>query len=100
MLAEMAADTAAARALTRHAAWMADREANVAKEASMAKLFASEALARVADKAVQVHGGMGYMKEMAVERFYRDARITRIYEGSSEIQKLIIARALVETERA
>ena len=99
MLAEMAADSAAERALTRHAAWMADREANVAKEASMAKLFASEALARVADKAVQVHGGMGYMKEMAVERFYRDARITRIYEGSSEIQKLIIARALVESDR-
>ena len=96
MIAEMAADTAAARALTRHAAWMADREANVAKEASMAKLFASEALARVADKAVQIHGGMGYMKEMAVERFYRDARITRIYEGSSEIQKLIIARAVIE----
>ena len=62
-------------------------------------IFASEAMARVADKAVQVHGGMGYMKEMAVERFYRDARITRIYEGSSEIQKLIIARALVESDR-
>jgi acyl-CoA dehydrogenase len=96
MLAEMAADTAAARALTWQAAWSADQGANVAMEASMAKLFASEALARVADKALQIHGGMGYMKEMAVERFYRDARITRIYEGSSEIQKLIIARRLID----
>lgn len=96
MLAEMAADTAAARALTWHAAWLGEQGKNVAREASLAKLFASEALARVADRAVQIHGGMGYMKEMAVERFYRDARITRIYEGSSEIQKLIIARSLIE----
>ncbi|GAC1347465.1 MAG: acyl-CoA dehydrogenase family protein [Myxococcales bacterium] len=96
MVAEMATDTAAARALTRQVAWMADQGQNIVKEAAMAKLFASEALARVADKAVQVFGGMGYMREMEVERHYRDARITRIYEGSSEIQKLIIARRLVE----
>lgn len=96
MVAEMATDTAAARALTRQVAWMADQGQNIVKEAAMAKLFASEALARVADKAVQVYGGMGYMREMEVERHYRDARITRIYEGSSEIQKLIIARRLIE----
>jgi acyl-CoA dehydrogenase len=96
MLAEMAADTAAARAITLQAAWMADQGMSVVKEAPIAKLFASEALARVADKALQIHGGMGYMKEMAVERFYRDARVARIYEGSSEIQKLIIARRLIE----
>ena len=96
MIAEMAADTAAARALTWHAAWLADQGANIVKEAAMAKLFASEALGRVADKALQIHGGMGYMKEMAVERIYRDARVARIYEGSSEIQKLIIARRVIE----
>lgn len=90
-LAEMATDISASRALVYQTASMADRGLNVQKEAAMAKLFASEAFARVADKAVQIHGGMGYMKEVAVERLYRDARITRIYEGTSEIQKLIIA---------
>jgi acyl-CoA dehydrogenase len=95
-LAEMATDIFASRAMTRQVAWMSDQGENVIKEAAMAKLFVSEAFARVVDKAVQVHGGMGYMKEMAVERFYRDARITRIYEGTSEIQKLIVARRVVD----
>ena len=95
-LAEMATEIFASRAMTRQVAWMSDQGQNIIKEAAMAKLYASEAFARVVDKAVQVHGGMGYMKEMAVERFYRDARITRIYEGTSEIQKLIVARRLVD----
>lgn len=90
-LAEMATDIATTRALTYQVAWMSDQGMNVMKEAAIVKLHATEAFARVVDKAVQIHGGMGYMQEMAVERFYRDARITRIYEGTSEIQKLIIA---------
>ncbi|MHB8916764.1 MAG: acyl-CoA dehydrogenase family protein [Desulfocucumaceae bacterium] len=99
MLAEMATDTEAARALTYRVAWMVDQGLPVLKEGPMVKMFASEALARVADKAVQVHGGMGYMKEFPVERFYRDARITRLYEGTNEIQRMVIAgRILKEFE--
>ena len=63
--------------------------------AAMAKLFATEMLGRVADAAVQIHGGMGYMRELWIERAYRDARITRIYEGTSEIQRMVIAGALL-----
>lgn len=96
MLAEMATETEAARALTYRVAWMVDQGMKVHKEGSMIKLFASEAFNRVVDKAVQIHGGMGYMKEYPVERFYRDARITRIYEGTNEIQRLIIANNLLK----
>jgi alkylation response protein AidB-like acyl-CoA dehydrogenase len=64
--------------------------------ASMAKLFASETAMRVATDAVQVHGGYGYMKEYPVERFFRDAKITQIYEGTSQIQRLVIGRSLLE----
>ncbi|PJN88972.1 acyl-CoA dehydrogenase family protein [Bacillus sp. mrc49] len=92
MLADMATETEAARALTIMAAQKIDEGKKVIKEASMAKLFASDVFNRVADKAVQIHGGMGYMAEYPVERFYRDARITKIYEGTNEIQRLIIAR--------
>ncbi|MEW6661780.1 MAG: acyl-CoA dehydrogenase family protein [Bacillota bacterium] len=91
MLADMATETAAAKALTYQVAWMVDSGMPVIKESAMVKLFASEVLNRVADKAVQIHGGMGYMKDYPVERFYRDARITRIYEGTNEIQRLIVA---------
>jgi len=64
----------------------------------MVKLFCSEMAGRVADKAVQIHGGMGYMREVPVERFYRDLRLTRIFEGTSEIQRLIIARELLKED--
>ncbi|CAH0264188.1 acyl-CoA dehydrogenase family protein [Peribacillus simplex] len=96
MLADMATETEAARALTMMAAEKIDEGKKVIKEASMAKLFASDVFNRVADKAVQIHGGMGYMAEYPVERFYRDARITKIYEGTNEIQRLIIARNVLE----
>jgi acyl-CoA dehydrogenase len=92
MLADMATETEAARTLTMMAAQKIDEGKKVIKEASMAKLFASEVFNRVADKAVQIHGGMGYVSDYPIERFYRDARITKIYEGTNEIQRLIIAR--------
>ncbi|BAC12644.1 acyl-CoA dehydrogenase [Oceanobacillus iheyensis HTE831] len=94
MLAEMAVEIEALRALTYKVAWMVDNGENVIKEAAMLKLYGSEVYNRVADKAVQVHGGIGYISDFPVERYYRDARITRIYEGTSEIQKNIIAGQL------
>jgi acyl-CoA dehydrogenase len=96
MLAEMATETEAARALTYRAAKLIDSGKKAIKEASMAKLFATEVFNRVADKAVQIHGGMGYIAEYSVERFYRDARITKIYEGTNEIQKIIISQRVLE----
>lgn len=93
-LAEMALETEALRSLTYRVAWMVDQNMNVIKEAAMVKLLGSETYNRVADKAVQIHGGIGYISEYPIERFYRDARITRIYEGTSEIQKNIIADQL------
>ena len=96
MLADMATETEAARTLTMMAAQMVDDGKKVIKEASMAKLFASDVFNKVADKALQIHGGIGYIGEYAVERFYRDARITKIYEGTNEIQRLIIARRVLE----
>jgi butyryl-CoA dehydrogenase len=91
MLADMATEIDAARLLARRAAWKQDSGARFTMEASIAKLFASEMATRVAHKAIQVHGGYGYSREYPVERAYRDARITEIYEGTSEIQRLIIA---------
>jgi acyl-CoA dehydrogenase len=96
-LADSAVDAAAARLLTREAAWLADTGADpkiVHAKASLAKLFASEAAFRCADRVVQVFGGRGYMREFAAERFFRELRVDRIWEGTSEIQRLIIARAL------
>ena len=90
-LAEMAMDIETLRAFTYRVAWMVDQDMNVIKEAAMAKLLGSEIYNRIADKAVQIHGGIGYMKDFPIERYYRDARITKIYEGTSEIQKNIIA---------
>jgi butyryl-CoA dehydrogenase len=91
MLADMATEIDAARLLVRRAAWKQDSGARFSMEASIAKLFASEMATRVAHKAIQIHGGYGYSQEYPVERAYRDARITEIYEGTSEIQRLVIA---------
>ncbi|MDM5338558.1 acyl-CoA dehydrogenase family protein [Fictibacillus enclensis] len=94
MIAEIAVDVESLRSFTYRVAWMVDQGMKVIKEAAMLKLFGSEAYNRVADKAVQVHGGIGYISDYPIERFFRDARITRIYEGTSEIQKNIIAGQL------
>ncbi len=96
-LADSAADASAARSLTRETAWLVDRGADpkvIHAKASLAKLFASEAAFRCADRVVQVFGGRGYMREFAAERFFRELRVDRIWEGTSEIQRLVIARAL------
>ena len=93
-LADMATRVEAARLLTHRAAWLKDRGSRVTMEASMAKLYASEAAAFVTDAALQLHGAYGYSRHYPVERYYRDARVTRIYEGTSEIQRIVIARQL------
>ena len=95
MLADMATEIDAARLLTYRAAWLQQQDKNVTREAAMAKLFASEASNRAAYKALQIFGGYGYIKDFVVERFFRDARVTTLYEGTSEIQRLIIARQLL-----
>jgi butyryl-CoA dehydrogenase len=95
MLADMATGIEAARLLTLRAAWIKDSGQAYGTEAAMAKLFASETAMRVATDAVQVHGGYGFIKEYQVERHFRDAKITQIYEGTSQIQKLVIARHLL-----
>ncbi len=96
MIADMQTDVAAARGLVHYAAWLRDHQPPAAGAfASRAKLFASEMCNRVAYKAVQVHGSMGYSRESDVERMYRDARVITIYEGTSEIQRLVIARSLL-----
>jgi acyl-CoA dehydrogenase len=92
MIADSKAECLAARALTLETARLRDSGADTTLEASSAKLFASEMVGRVADRTVQIYGGAGYMAEYGVERLYRDVRLFRIYEGSSEIQKLVIAR--------
>ena len=94
-IAQMATDLDAARLLVHRAAARYDRGEPYALEASKAKLFASSAARRHAAEAVQIHGGYGYTTEFPVERYYRDAKITEIYEGTSEIQHIIIARSLL-----
>jgi len=96
MIAEMASQVEAARLMVYRAAELKDRGLAFTKESAMCKLFASEAACRVTDAAVQIHGGYGYSKAYAVERYYRDARVTRIYEGTSEIHKLVIARSVLQ----
>ena len=91
MIANMATDLSAARLLTYHAAWLKDQKQPFSKEASMAKLFAAEAAMRHTIKAVQIQGGYGYIKGAKVERLMRDAKITEIYEGTSEAQRMVIS---------
>jgi len=91
MIADMATDLAAARFLTYNAAWLKDQKQPFSKEAAMAKLYASEAAMRHTIKAVQIHGGYGYCKGAKVERLMRDAKITEIYEGTSEAQRMVIS---------
>ncbi len=95
MLADMAVGLEAARILTWRAAWLKDEGRPFGAEASMAKLFAAEAAMKITTDAIQVHGGYGFIKEYPVERHFRDAKITQIYEGTSQIQKLVIARHLL-----
>jgi alkylation response protein AidB-like acyl-CoA dehydrogenase len=98
MLADMQTSINAARLLTLHAARMRSAGLPCLSEACQAKLYASEMAERVCSKAVQIHGGYGYLEDYNVERYYRDARITQIYEGTSEIQRLVIARTLTPQE--
>jgi butyryl-CoA dehydrogenase len=98
-IADMATEIEAARQLMLSAAAMKDRDENYTAQASMAKLFASEMVNRVTAQAVQMHGGYGYIKEYPVERFYRDARVFTIYEGTSEIQRLVIANHILQDKR-
>lgn len=99
MVADMATEIEAARQLTLSAAVMKDREENYTLQASMAKLFASEMVNRVTAKAVQLHGGYGFIREYPVERFYRDARVFTIYEGTSEIQRVVISNHIFRDKR-
>ncbi|WP_151082827.1 acyl-CoA dehydrogenase family protein [Nocardioides cynanchi] len=94
-LADMATELEAAGLLTMRAAWKLDRGTMTDQDAAMAKVFASEALGRITDAALQIHGGMGLMTELPIERFWRDARVERIWDGTSEIQRHIISRALL-----
>ncbi|HEY8582532.1 MAG TPA: acyl-CoA dehydrogenase family protein, partial [Capillimicrobium sp.] len=94
MLAEMRVKTDAARLLVLRAGWLKDRGEPNTTETSIAKLFATEAAVWCANEAIQVHGGAGYVDDHPVERWFRDVRVTTLYEGTSQIQKLIIGRAL------
>ena len=96
-LADMATEIDAARLLTLRAAWLKDSGASVNKESAMAKLYASESAVRAANEALQIHGGYGFIKDYPVEKFYRDVKLCTIGEGTSEIQKLVIARQLLKS---
>jgi alkylation response protein AidB-like acyl-CoA dehydrogenase len=99
-LADMATEIDASRLLLLRACWLKENGRRFTREASMAKLYASEMANRVCGDALQIHGGYGYVKEFDVERFYREARVTTIYEGTSEVQRIVIAREhLANSER-
>ena len=95
-LADMATKVEAARLLVLKAAWLKDQGLNYDKESAMAKLYASEVAMEATVEAVQIHGGYGFVKEYHVERLMRDAKITQIYEGTSEIQRIVISRAILD----
>jgi acyl-CoA dehydrogenase len=95
MLAEMATELYAARQMAYHAAWKCDQGDPIIQESSMCKLYSTEMVNKVADHAVQIHGGMGWMRELDIEGYYRLVRMLRIVEGTSEVQKMIIARTLL-----
>jgi alkylation response protein AidB-like acyl-CoA dehydrogenase len=97
MIADSATEIDAARLLTFRAAHLRDRGENINQAAAMAKLYASETAVRVTDKAIQIHGGYGYIKDYPVEKFHRDAKLTTLGEGTSEIQRLVIARRLLDS---
>jgi alkylation response protein AidB-like acyl-CoA dehydrogenase len=99
-LADMATEIELARNLLYKACWLCDEDRRFSKEAAMAKLYCSEAMHRCVDHAVQVHGGYGLMKEYQIERFYRDQRLLEIGEGTSEIQRIVIARNIGAVGRA
>ena len=97
-IADMAVGIEASRLLVHQAARLMDAQKPCAKEASIAKLFASQHANKTAYEALQIHGGNGYIREFPVERYFRDARVTEIYEGTSEIQRLIIAREILNAQ--
>jgi alkylation response protein AidB-like acyl-CoA dehydrogenase len=99
MIADMATEIEAALQLTLSAAAMKDRGEKYSAQASMAKLFASEMVNRVTAEALQIHGGYGFVKDYPVERFYRDARVFTIYEGTSEIQRIVISNHILKDKR-
>jgi acyl-CoA dehydrogenase len=96
MLADMAISIYTARQIVYHTAWCRDQKQRVTQQAAMVKVYCTEMVNRVVDSALQVHGGMGYMKESPIERIYRDMRLYRIFEGTSEVQRMVIARELLK----
>lgn len=96
MLSEMATLIYSMESMTYRAAWMQECGEKISREAAIAKYYCTEAVSKVIDMAIQIHGGMGYMSELPFERFYRDARVNRIFEGTNEIQKIIIAKDLAK----
>jgi acyl-CoA dehydrogenase len=96
MLADSAVSIYAGRQMVHHTAWCRDQKQRVTQQAAMVKVYCTEMVNRVADAALQIHGGMGYMKESPIERIYRDMRVFRIFEGTSEVQRMVIARELLK----
>lgn len=96
MIADMGTSLEAGTLMTRHAAWLKDNDKPYSKEAAMTKVFVTEGACSICDTAIQIHGGSGYTRDLPLERLYRDARVTRIYEGTSEIQRIVIARHLIK----